>query len=190
MREFEALSMKKNETMEMFETRVFNMVSSLTTLGKDLTYKEVNSKVVRALTGKWQTIKENCLFMKDLGAVSPEALFSDFKAMEFDFSGKATREDEDEPSTPAKGLAFEAYEDPVSIVPSAAFSHGDVNDMSKDELREFALTLLKGFNTSNARAAKYKRFYKNQRGQASRSNPCDARKDENSRIITKDKLNV
>lgn len=46
MREFEALTMRNNESMEMFETRVLNMVSSLTTLGKYLSHKEVNSKVV------------------------------------------------------------------------------------------------------------------------------------------------
>lgn len=97
--------------------------------------------------GKWQTIKDNCLFMKDLGVVSPETLFSDFKAMEFDLNGKVLKDEDDDRPAPAKGLAFEAYEELVSSVPSATFSHGDVADMSKEELKEFALTLLKGFNT-------------------------------------------
>lgn len=71
MKEFDALSMKPNEAMVALETRVLNMVSSLTTLGKDLTHKEINLKVILALSGKWQNMKEICLIMKDLGALSP-----------------------------------------------------------------------------------------------------------------------
>lgn len=38
LREFEALSMRPNESMESFKTRVLNLVTSLATLCKDLTH--------------------------------------------------------------------------------------------------------------------------------------------------------
>lgn len=86
MREFDALMMKNNESMEVFKLRVLNVVSTLATLEKYLSYKEINLKVVCDLTVKWQNTKENCLSSRDLGVMSHEALFSDFKALEFDLN--------------------------------------------------------------------------------------------------------
>lgn len=51
MREIDGLSMKPNEGMEAFETRVLNMVSSLTMFGKDLSHKEIILKVFCTFVG-------------------------------------------------------------------------------------------------------------------------------------------
>lgn len=72
--------MKSNESMDSFENRVLGITTSLTSLGKELSFKEINLKVVHALSGKRKTMKEFCFTTKDLGAISPEILFSDFKA--------------------------------------------------------------------------------------------------------------
>lgn len=74
-------------------------------------------------------------------------------------------------------MTFKAIEEPVITAPTAAFSHGDIGDMSKDELQDFAFALLRGLNTSNAKAAKYKSFYKNHQGQSSRTPEKDGRRE-------------
>lgn len=62
--------------------------------------------------------------------------------------------------------------------------------MSKEELQDFALTLLRGFNTSNAKVAKYKHFYKNHQGQSSHAPGKDGRREAKPRDPPKDPMNV
>lgn len=102
-------------------------------------------------------MKENFLTMKDLGVLSPKALVFDFKALEFDLKEKAPinhADDSDDALNPA--------------VTSALATH-NIFDMSKEQLEEFSLAHIKGYDASNTRAAKYKRFYKQKKGQSSRS---------------------
>lgn len=143
------------------------MISSLTTLGKDISHKEINLKVVCALSGKWKNMQENCLATKDLGAVSPEALFSDFKALELDLKEEMPInhvDDSDNAPTLSKGLTFKAYVEPITPAVTSAFSTIDIFDMSREELEQFVLAHIKGYESSNERAAKYKLFYKQHKG--------------------------
>lgn len=70
MQEFESLVMKPTESIEVFKTRALNMVTMLCSLRKNLTHEEINLKIVRALTKKWQMMKELYLAMKDLNLFS------------------------------------------------------------------------------------------------------------------------
>lgn len=64
LREFEALSMKPNENMEAFKTRVLNLVTTLATLGKDLSHKEVNSKVCKTLMESGKQLRKTTSFSR------------------------------------------------------------------------------------------------------------------------------
>lgn len=52
MQGFESFTMKPNESIDMFETSALNMITKLCSFGKNLTLKEINLKIVRALMRK------------------------------------------------------------------------------------------------------------------------------------------
>ena len=149
MREFDSLMMKPGETIDSFELRVTNMIATLISLGKEFTNKEINLKVVRALTRKWQTMKELYLATKDLSKFTPEILFSEHNAHEFDLN-RMSLDDEDDVPTSSKGVAFKAAE---------TSSDHSIAKMTREKLEEHYAFLSRNFNKMNSRVGKYKRFY-------------------------------
>lgn len=62
--------------------------------------------------------------------------------------------------------------------------------MSREELEDFALAQIKGYDTLKVRAVKYKHFHKQHKGRSSDSNPHNGKKDERSKVTPKDLMSV
>ncbi|XP_019184051.1 PREDICTED: uncharacterized protein LOC109178958 [Ipomoea nil] len=94
MKKFEDFKMLPNETIMDMELRFTRLMGDLTDLGKELTEKERNLKILRSLPKSWEmkviALRDN----RDMKTTSTTKIFSDLKAYEFEHEPKDTEESE------------------------------------------------------------------------------------------------
>ncbi|XP_019184498.1 PREDICTED: uncharacterized protein LOC109179453 [Ipomoea nil] len=94
MKKFEDFKMLPNETIMDMELRFTRLMVDLTDLGKELTEKERNLKILRGLPKSWEmkviAMRDN----RDMKTTSTAKIFSDLKAYEFEHGPKDAEESE------------------------------------------------------------------------------------------------
>ncbi|XP_019183009.1 PREDICTED: kinesin-related protein 4-like [Ipomoea nil] len=94
MKKFEDFKMLPNETIMDMELRFTRLMGDLTDLGKELTEKERNLKILRGLPKSWEmkviAMRDN----RDMKTTSTAKIFSDLKAYEFEHEPKDAEESE------------------------------------------------------------------------------------------------
>ncbi|XP_019164367.1 PREDICTED: uncharacterized protein LOC109160534 [Ipomoea nil] len=92
MKKFEDFKMLPNETIMDMELRFTRLMGDLTDLGKELTEKERNLKILRGLRKSWEmkviAMRDN----RDMKTTSTSKIFSDLKAYEFEHEPKDAEE--------------------------------------------------------------------------------------------------
>lgn len=71
--------------------------------------------------------------------MSPEMMFSEFKALKFDLNKKKHHKEDEEAPTLSRILAFKAVVEPTTT--ESNLSNNDIAKMSKEELEDYALYL-------------------------------------------------
>ncbi|XP_019183756.1 PREDICTED: uncharacterized protein LOC109178675 [Ipomoea nil] len=94
MKKFEDFKMLPNETIMDMELRFTRLMGDLTDLGKELSEKEKNLKILRGLPKSWEikviAMRDN----RDMKTTSTAKIFSDLKAYEFEHEPKDVEESE------------------------------------------------------------------------------------------------
>ncbi|XP_019154325.1 PREDICTED: uncharacterized protein LOC109150803 [Ipomoea nil] len=94
MKKFEDFKMLPNETIMDMELRFTRLMGDLSYLGKELTEKEKNLKILRGLPKSWEmkviAMRDN----RDMKTTSTTKIFSDLKAYEFEHEPKDVEESE------------------------------------------------------------------------------------------------
>ncbi|XP_019173495.1 PREDICTED: uncharacterized protein LOC109169051 [Ipomoea nil] len=94
MKKFEDFKMLPNETIMDMELRFTRLMGDFTDLGKELTEKEKNLKILRGLPKSWEmkviAMRDN----RDMKTTSTAKIFSDLKAYEFEHEPKDAKEPE------------------------------------------------------------------------------------------------
>ncbi|XP_031108643.1 uncharacterized protein LOC116013129 [Ipomoea triloba] len=114
MKKFEDFNMLSNESILDMEARIINILGEINDLGKIISQKEINLKVLRGLPSAWDMKVTAMRDHRDLRMLSTEKLFSDLKAYEFEMKAKVEEEDHEvrnstlmaEPSTSRKFKKF------------------------------------------------------------------------------------
>lgn len=82
MKKFEDFKMGETETIAKMQTQFMKLLSEVADLGKELTQKEINLKILRGLPKSWEMV----IAMRDhqdLKVTHTAQIFSDLKAYEF-----------------------------------------------------------------------------------------------------------
>ncbi|XP_019158569.1 PREDICTED: uncharacterized protein LOC109155339 [Ipomoea nil] len=94
MKKFEDFKTLPNEAVTNMELRFTRLMGDLTDLGKELTEKEKNLKILRGLPKSWEmkviAMRDN----RDMKTTSTTKIFSDLKAYEFEHEPKDAEEPE------------------------------------------------------------------------------------------------
>ncbi|XP_019198172.1 PREDICTED: uncharacterized protein LOC109191999 [Ipomoea nil] len=94
MKKFEDFKMLPNEAVTDMELRFTRLMGDLSDLGKELTEKEKNLKILRGLPKSWEmkviAMRDN----RDMKTTSTVKIFSDLKAYEFEHEPKDAEEPE------------------------------------------------------------------------------------------------
>ncbi|XP_019167996.1 PREDICTED: uncharacterized protein LOC109163743 [Ipomoea nil] len=94
MKKFEDFKMQPNETIMEMELRFTRLMGDLSDLGKELTEKEMNLKILRGLPKSWEmkviAMRDN----RDMKTTPTAKIFSDLKAYEFEHEPKDAEEPE------------------------------------------------------------------------------------------------
>ncbi|XP_019155253.1 PREDICTED: uncharacterized protein LOC109152133 [Ipomoea nil] len=95
MKKFEDFKMLPNEAVTDMELRFARLMGDLSDLGKELSEKEKNLKILRGLPKSWEMKVTAMRDHRDMKTTNTTKIFSDLKAYEFEHEPK----DADEPET-------------------------------------------------------------------------------------------
>ncbi|KAL8510681.1 hypothetical protein ACS0TY_017484 [Phlomoides rotata] len=128
-------------------------MNEINTLGKEFTKREMALKIIRALLEKWDVFTVMFQNTKDLKEVSPQQLFSELKAFEFDLKRRNTVK------TLTKVKNEESNKNVALKAKESESSKAAPNTLSQVEMLEEMNLMARRFDRLNSRFGKYKRFY-------------------------------
>ncbi|XP_019159982.1 PREDICTED: uncharacterized protein LOC109156585 [Ipomoea nil] len=94
MKKFEDFKMMPSEAITEMELRFTKLMGDLSDLGKELTEKEKNLKILRGIPKSWDMKVTAKRDHRDMKTTSTNKIFSDFKAYEFEHEPKESEEPE------------------------------------------------------------------------------------------------
>ncbi|XP_019173814.1 PREDICTED: uncharacterized protein LOC109169386 [Ipomoea nil] len=94
MKKFEDFKMLPNEAITYMELRFTKLLGDLSDLGKELTEKEKNLKILRGLPKSWDMKVTAMRDHRDMKTTSTNKIFSDLKVYEFEHEPKELEEPE------------------------------------------------------------------------------------------------
>lgn len=84
MKKFEDFRMVNGESITEMETQFMKLLSKVANLGKGLSQKEINLKILRGFLNSWVMKVMTMRDHRDLKAIHTSQIFSDFRAYEFE----------------------------------------------------------------------------------------------------------
>ncbi|XP_019151906.1 PREDICTED: uncharacterized protein LOC109148626 [Ipomoea nil] len=122
MKKFEDFKMMPNEAITDMELRFTKFLGDLSDLGKELTEKEKNLKILRGLPKSWDMKVTAMRDHRDMKTTSTRKIFSDLKAYEFEHEQKELEE------TEIRNVALVANQQPSTSNRSTSNSSNFLSD--------------------------------------------------------------
>ncbi|KAL8546534.1 hypothetical protein ACS0TY_006316 [Phlomoides rotata] len=127
-------------------------------------------KIIRALPEKWDIFTVMFQNTKDLNEVSPQQLFSELKAFEFDLNRRKVVK------TPTKVKIEESHKNVALQAKESESSKTTPNTLSQAEILEEMNLMARRFDKLNSRFGKYKKFYQDAKDKMRYTQCCKNRK--------------
>ena len=171
--DFDSFSMKKEESIDQMEIRFQQIVAKIESIrqGK-YTLKDKNLKVLQALPEEWDNFTNIHEHRKDIGEIETEKLFSILKGNEYKVlrrraqrsAALLSRQEDEGSATKNVALRAEGGKSKFSRPTRSADYTPREKSSNEASLQKKVDEMTKRMEEVNSKLARYRRFYKNKRG--------------------------